>query len=763
MLTPRRPARIRDPRGLAATALLILCATLGSRAPAQSPADQPAAQRCPAPSSVVTAATRPPPNEAVNPGVAEQSSEIEIQADDAALGRDGNAELSGNVTVRQGDRQLSAEQVTYDAASQRFRVDGNVAYRDPVLRARGARGEYGQNSGARFEGAEFELPARPARGTAREMSLDTNGVVTLEDVTFSTCPAEDPAWQIRARSIELDTQQRLGTARGAEINFKGVPILYLPYLSFPLGSERKTGFLFPSIGHSTRSGGQLSVPWYWNLRPNLDLTLEPTFYTRRGLDLGGEVRWLTPRQRSLLTFNVLPGDDAVSSGDDDRTRVRLQHRIDLPRGWRARFDAEDVSDSEYFEDFAQGPEGTSVAFLERLAELSYRDENWRLTGQFQQYQTIDRDLPDDERPYARTPRLLASGRWNFGPLGRLSFGFDGELVNFQRDVGVRGWRVDAAPRAGLDFSGAGYFLRPSAGFRYTQYDLDETAPGDETSPNRSMPFAAIDGGLFFERMAGSRGQRRVTLEPRLLYLYTPFRDQTELPVFDTAVPDFSFVQLFRTNRYVGADRVSDANQVSVGVTSRLFRSATQQQFLAATLGQTYYFDQPRVSLPGEAPRTTPRSDLVAQLSLNAYQDWSLDLGMQWDPEQSRSERAQVRMQYRPAADRVVNLAYRLQRNRLEQAEVSGAWPIGDRWNAFARVVYDLQDNSALERFAGFEYKACCWRLRAVARRFVSSRTGEKDTGIYLQLELNGLASVGVPADAFLERAIRGYSGPQISP
>jgi LPS-assembly protein len=272
-----------------------------------------------------------------------------------------------------------------------------------------------------------------------------------------------------------------------------------------------------------------------------------------------------------------------------------------------------------------------------------------------------------------------------------------------------------------------------------------------------MPFAALDAGLVFERDSGTRGQRRITLEPRLLYLYTPFREQDALPIFDTARPDLNILQLFSTNRFIGADRVGDANQVSVGVTTRLFDGRTQGQFLAATFGQTFYFETPRVVLPGEPPSTRRRSDVVAQLALAPYRNWSVDMGLQWNPQSRDHERSQLRLQYRPDAERVLNFAYRFQRERLEQGEVSGAWPIGQRWNLFARMVYDLQDNQSLERFAGLEYKACCWRLRAVARRFVSSRTGERDTGIYLQLELNGLASVGTPADAFLERAIRGYA------
>jgi LPS-assembly protein len=319
------------------------------------------------------------------------------------------------------------------------------------------------------------------------------------------------------------------------------------------------------------------------------------------------------------------------------------------------------------------------------------------------------------------------------------------------------------PTASLDFGGPGFFVRPGVAWRYTQYSLDDTTPGQRSSPTRSLPIASLDAGMIFERPSGSHGQRRLTLEPRLLYLNVPFRQQDDLPLFDTGLPDLNLVQLFRTNRYVGADRVSDANQVSLGVTSRLFDTGSGAQFLSATVGQTYYLHNPRVHLPDEPVRTSGSSDFVAQLAVTAYKHWNADFGLQWDPSEQRSERAQVNLQFKPTGEQVINVGYSFQRDLLEQTEVSTAWPIGQHWNAFARYVYSLQDNKSLERFVGLEYRACCWRLRVVGRKFVSSRTGEQDTNIALQLELTGLASVGSAADAFLTGAIRGYERPDTKP
>ena len=712
---------------------------------------------CPQPASSEGAPSLP----VVDP-TAPVDDRVVIEADDKDFSFDvnGNAVLSGNVIMRQGDKVIRADRLQYNAKNGQFKATGAVEFAGPALKVRGSSGEYSPALGAQFEGAQFELPERNARGAAGNMKVDANGAVTLNDVAFTTCPLNDRAWEIKSRQIVIDTKSNKGTGHGTRVEFKDVPFIYLPWMTFPVGPQRQSGFFFPSIGGSSRNGAEVSLPYYWNIRPNMDLMAEPVYYAKRGVDFAGEFRYLTKRQRGTLDFNYLPNDSEYLSenplvSDDDRYRLQLEHIAELPGDWRFRIDATDVSDSSYFEDFAHGPEGTSIPFTERLAEATYRDEHWNVRAQVQDFQTIDEALPDEDRPYARTPRILASGDWDLG-LGAIDYGFDAEVVNFERNLGVTGWRLDVAPRMGFDWSAPGFFVRPSGGFRYTQYALENNEPGTDDSPKRSLPFASLDAGLVFERTAGSRGQRRMTLEPRALYLYAPFRDQTDLPLFDTGLPDLNLVQLFRANRYVGADRVNDANQVSFGLTSRLFDADTGAQYLAASFGQAYYFEKPRVVLPGEPVATRDTSDMIAQVSLTAYKNWNVEAGIQWNPEDTRSERSQFRLQYRPDGQRVINLGYRAQRDRLEQTEVSGAWPIGKRWNAYARAVYSLRDEKMLERFAGFEYKACCWRVRAVARRSVSNREGTQESSFYIQLELNGLASVG-DADAFLEHTIRGYS------
>jgi LPS-assembly protein len=300
-------------------------------------------------------------------------------------------------------------------------------------------------------------------------------------------------------------------------------------------------------------------------------------------------------------------------------------------------------------------------------------------------------------------------------------------------------------------------VRPSAAFQTTHYRLRDNLPGANDRPERTLPLLSLDAGLQFERGSGRRGQRRMTLEPRLMYLYAPYRNQDDLPLFDTAEPDLNWVELFRTNRYVGLDRISNANQVSAGLTTQLYSSQTGTRFLSTTIGQIYYFESPRVRLPDEAPDAGHTSDLIAQVELQAFRNWNVSTGVQWDPRGESTERAEVRLQYRPEARSVLNFGYRYQKDRLEQAEVSGAWPVSEHWRLYGRALYSLRDRQTIEQFAGFEYSSCCWNLRVVGRDFVSRRSGERDRSVYLQLELKGLSNVGLAADAFLEKAIRGYS------
>jgi len=428
----------------------------------------------------------------------------------------------------------------------------------------------------------------------------------------------------------------------------------------------------------------------------------------------------------------------------------------------------------------------------------------------------------DARPYSRVPRIQANGLWQILNSG-FELALDSEAVNFLREVGPTGVRLNVAPELRWSIRGPGYFFEPAAGYDFTQYDLKDAAAfriGAPSTPTRTLPYARIDAGLVFARDAGSQGQRTETLEPRVVYSYVPYRNQEGLPVFDTALPDLNLTELFRTNRYVGEDRIGDANQVALALTTRLFDTVSGAQYLSATVGQIRYFSIPRVGLPemallqssgqtvvtipavnplglpgqalvnsrgqilmatpgqyvsglplqplgagvsGQAVQTFPASDIVADVSVTAYKHFSFNFDYLWNPYTSRTDKSEVALQYRPDPTRVINLGYRFQQNILTQGGIlkqwdgSIAWPIAAHWNTVGRWVYSLQDRKTIEQVAGFEYKSCCYRIQMIQRRYISNRSGGLDTSFALQLELTGLSSVGKRADSFLEQSIRGYS------
>jgi LPS-assembly protein len=678
---------------------------------------------------------------------------IDIESDAGEMERNGDASLRGNVRIRMGQRLITADEADIDATERDLSLRGNVEYLDPRMHVRGDGGSFAGEGTAEFHGAEFELLEQSVRGAAGDVQVRQEGLMELKDVRYTACPPGNEDWELSADEIALNQRTRIGTGRGVRLDFKGVPVLYTPWISFPVGDQRKTGVLFPVIGNSGSSGTMIAVPYYWNLAPNRDATLMTRYYSSRGLRLDPEFRYLTDSSRGILYGEYLYDD---SQFDDSRSFVELRHATRFRPRTRLHIDAANVSDSDYFEDFGSGFEGTSVTFLNRSAELRHDTRHWSLVGRAQDYQVIDELLPELDEPYTIAPQLGAYGHWRDLP-GGLSAGLRAETGSFLRDPGPEGVRVDVEPTLGWRVDGRGSYLALDAALRHTSYALDGVAAGGDDSPSRTAPILSVDSGLIFEREVGSHRQRLHTLEPRLLYLYVPFREQDDLPVFDTALPDLNLVQLFRTNRYVGTDRLSDANQLAVGITSRLLDAAGGRQYVSATIGQAYYFEAPEVRLPDEPESARDASDVVGELEMSAFQDWSARLGIRWDPEDTHIVKSEVGLQYRPAPDQVVNAGYRLQRDSIEQLDLSAAWPINEQWRGFGRWVYSLRDKQTLDQFFGLEYSSCCWALRLVTRRFVSSRTGDTDTSVGLQLELRGLSSVGVDNEAFLRSTIRGYS------
>jgi LPS-assembly protein len=670
---------------------------------------------------------------------------------EAEVGPPPTATLSGGVLLRKDDKLAGAESARYDPELKAILLDGDVRYEDAGTQIHSDSAEFAYLSGRiRFEGAEFSLGSSDARGGAEALEINQDGMLILQGVEYTTCPPDSEDWLLSGRSINLDTASGVGTAKGIKLQFKGVPVLYAPYISFPLSDARKSGLLTPEVGSAGRSGNEIRVPYYWNIAPNYDATITPRLLTSRGFQLESQFRYLTPRNDGILTAAYMPNDSIL---DESRYQARFDHRTLFDSGWRNQIAFREVSDSQYFEDLGGSLSVSSITHLDRSVRFDYYTDRFSLLGRIQDYQTIDDAILPTDEPYRRVPQLLARGSW---PVRFLRFGVEGEIVNFDRDVGVTGWRVNASPSVELPITRPGWFITPAVSLDHTRYQLSDTLPGAETDPTRTVPIASLDTGMILERTLNGSG-RVQTIEPRLLYVNIPFRDQSGLPVFDTITPDINLVQLYRENRFLGIDRIGDTEQISIGVTSRVLDLSSGRELMTATVGQTRYFGDREVVLPGASASTFETSDYIAELGFLLWENMNFDFGHQWGTGDDGTTQSEARLQYRPASKKILNLAYRFRRDSLEQGDLSWSWPVSTQWNFVGRYNFSFRDEEVLEQFFGLEYESCCWGLRLVSRRYISTRDGTRDSSFGLQLVLKGMTSVGTAADKLLERGILGYS------
>ncbi|MCI0400970.1 MAG: LPS assembly protein LptD [Gammaproteobacteria bacterium] len=680
-----------------------------------------------------------------------------VTADEAeAVVRGGPWNFWGDVEVSRGAQQLRADSLIYDQQNETVKVTGDVKYWDEqvTLSAQHGHVELDQDT-AEFEGVTYRLLDRHGRGQAVDVFLDQDAqIAKFEDVDYTTCLPEDNDWKLSVKKLKLDLNAEWGTARDVILKVKDIPVFYSPYVSFPISNKRKTGFLVPSFGNTNNSGFEVRTPFYWNIAPEMDATLTPRPMSRRGLMLMGEYRYLFRRGDGQLDGQFLPSDNEF----DNKNRYLIAFTHDqtfLDRG-KLFLTYNKVSDDSYFSDFGNSLSLSSQRFLDRRADVSYEGDRWNALGRVQDFQTIDPTIPIEDRPYQRLPQLLFNAQ-TANRNKALNLNFAGEAVNFDREQSVTGGRFDFYPMLSYPMRTVGTFLVPKASLRFTQYALDRNLTFGDT-PDRLIPYASLDSGVYLERDLTMQGRMFLqTLEPRLYYLYVPFQNQNDLPIFDTSNNDFSFEQLFRQDSFTGADRVENANQLALAVTTRFLHGASGEETARLSLGQLFFFRDRLVQVPGVPVQTDPVSPFVADLVTQLPWDMRARGSLQWNPNNNVFDQGAFHLSYDPAGSRIINVAYRLRRSvDVEQTDVSAVWPVGVHWNVVGRWLYSLQDTRTLEVFGGVEYNSCCWGLRAIFRRFVNDVAGDNQIGFFIEIELKGLAGLGRQTTTFLRESIPGY-------
>jgi LPS-assembly protein len=688
--------------------------------------------------------------------------ETNLTADDANTEPGPVYILTGNAVVERPGSRVQADRIRYDEAKQQVNADGNVQLDQADLRVTGSQATLLLDSDqGDISDVRYTVPSRHARGAALSAHQESKSLRSFEQATYTTCDENSEAWRLNARTVTLKHDEGFGTARHVWLELADMPVLYTPYISFPIDDRRKSGLLVPRIGRSDNTGAELALPYYWNIAPHRDATITPRLMSERGVQLQSEFRYLNPTNSGEIGLEYLPSDDDYNN--EDRSLFSVNHTGRPLDRLRTTLRGAQVSDDQYFEDLSTSLAVSSTTHLERLGQASYTGGGWDLTGRVQDFQTIDSTIPDIRHPYRRLPQVLFSANPLTQPYG-LNLTFDSEAVQFDHDDRLTGTRLDLLPKVSLPLGGAAWYVTPAVGARYTQYNLDDASiRGFDSSPTRTTPIiASLDSGLFFERNTTVFGAGLMqTLEPRAFYLYVPHDDQTDLPVFDTGLSDFSFQQLFVDNRFNGADRMGDADQLTLAATSRWLDPATGTQHVSFSLGEILYFRDREVTLPRQPVADQSSSNLVSELDVRLSQTWKTVAGLEWDPNETKTERSSIRVQYQPDERHLFNVAYRYRSGDLEQIDTSALWHFTPRWHGVMRWNYSLPDSTLLEAFGGVEYESCCWIVRVMGRSYVGNTDidpqAERNDAILLQLELKGLTSLGDPIESLLEDGILGYS------
>ncbi len=685
--------------------------------------------------------------------------------------------IDGNAELRRGSTAIRADRIEYYQPEDQLKSRGNVRI---------------NRAGNRFEGPELELKLDRFEGffttpTYRFLSNGGNGQAERVDfidennlaaqrASYTTCERNDeaswkPSWVLSATSFEFDLEREVGVATGAVVRFKDVPILGFPKFSFPLSDKRKSGLLPPTIGMGSENGFEYRQPYYFDIAPNRDATFSPTLMTKRGVDLAGEFRYLEPKYKGELRGNFLPGDRLRSR---DRWSYGYQHIGALSTGLSSvgdlavNLNVNRVSDNDYWRDFSAVKGATTDRLLAQDAIVSWNRGFFSSSVRTLKWQTLQDVTSPIIPPYDRLPQFTAGYNRVDAPVLGLGNGFDwsveGDFTRFSADS-----RLTSQPNSDRAFTRLqlsrpwllpGGYITPKVQLHATSYKFDSALPNGMTTASRVVPTFSLDSGIQFERNASFLGRSFTqTLEPRAFYVRTPFRDQSFLPNYDSASNDYNFATVFTENAFGGSDRISDANLLTLGVTSRLLDPSTGAEAVRVGVAQRFRFEDQRVTLPGVLPVTDRISDLLVGASVNWVPQWSFDTTVQYNPKARQSERASIGVRYNPSNYHVISAAFRRQRNVSEQIDVGWQWPINDLWGdkgkdlgagqgqgggryyAVGRLNYSMLDKKLVDSIIGVEYDGCCWIGRVVLQRSQTG-TGSASTRILFQLELVGFSRLG---------------------
>lgn len=689
---------------------------------------------------------------------------VNVSAEQMTGRPDRQLNLDRDVEVVRGATTIKADKAEYRIIKDEVEATGHVWMKRLQDRYTGDKAVMNMDSGKGYvTNPTYLFGKNGGRGQADKIDFLADDQALVTQGTYSTCEAADPDWYLRASTLDLDSGRDVGTMHSGVVYFKGVPILGAPLMSFPLSGERKSGVLPPTFGVTSTGGAELTVPYYFNIAPNRDVTLYPRYIARRGLLLGADARYLGDDYSGETRVEGIQ-DRMTGTG---RYSLSTIHTQTLAPNLVFAWNVNKASDNDYPSDFSHSVTASTQRLLTRDVSLTYGGTYWSAVGRVTKYQLLQDINSPIQKPYDRLPQLdLTAARQD---VAGFDLGFASEFARFSNTVTagtsigsqmVGGDRMYATPSISYPIIRPGYFITPKASLDATTYRLNNVTAGAPTSLTRVVPTYSLDAGMTFERDTTVFGRDMTqTLEPRLFYVRTPYRDQSLYPNFDSGLADFNFAQIFSENRFVGHDRISDANQITGALVSRFIEENGLER-LRMAVGQRFYFADPKVSLDGTTSTISgSKSDLLLSLGGQLTNKLSLDNTVQYSETLHQMVRSTFGTRWQPAPKKVLNLTYRLDRTNsaslLKQFDVSGQWPVSQRWYAVSRINYSIPDKTVAEGLLGMEYKADCWVFRLVAQRIPTSST-KASTSFFIQLELNGFSKIGSnPLDA-LSSSIPGY-------
>lgn len=666
--------------------------------------------------------------------------------------------LSGEAELRSAGTVLRGDTIVYDQPTGEVKISGNAQVSRAGIELKAPEASYRlDDETGQAKDVEYRYQPRGLLGKARCMRFASTDVTELKDVLLTSCEGDNPAWWVEMNELTLDEYEQAGTGTGAVLKLGGVPVLGSPWFTFPLSAKRKSGFLAPVVGMSSARGLDISVPYYFNIAPNYDYTLTPQIISKRGLMLGNEFRFLTKHLEGEISAQYLPND---RNYDDDRYSVNVNLRGSWNNfGYGVNYNR--VSDDDFYDDFSRSLRDNTDDILPQDYWLNYTSTYWNAAVRVTKNQTLNRT----DKPYEREPQFS----WNafVADLGGFELTTHLEATRFVHPTLMDGDRFVLHQQAAYPILGAGWFVTPKAQIISTRYELAGNRPDryDETSPGYTVPILSLDAGMTFERDISYGGRDMLqTLEPRFFYSYTPYRDQSRIPIFDSSVADLNFAQLYSENSWTGYDRIAETSQATASVTTRFIDSNTGLEWIKASIGQRYYFNDKTVNSEGERiSMENQKSDLLASIGARLTRTISASAFGQWSWERSSFKKAIAGVRWQPKPMSVIGLYYRYnwQEDRnsddyIDQIDLAVQWPLSEKIYALLRQNYSLYDHKFIESLAGFEYHAGCWTLRAVAQRYTRDEGKSDETNFFLQLELTGLGGIGSSPLSELQRSIPGY-------